>query len=124
MRKRIVVAEDDADLRELVATTLREQGHEVVEVADGGRLLVLLARCSRAEELMPDLIVSDVQMPVMSGLDMLKGVRDAHWHLPVLLMTAFPNREVEWRAGALAADILRKPFPLESLRQAVASALR
>lgn len=122
-RAQIIVADDDADMRRLVVDTLTADGHEILDVGDGGRLLVLIARCCRGEATLPDLIVSDVRMPVMSGMGMLKGVRDAHWSVPVILMTAFPNLELIWRAESMAARVLAKPFGLQALRGAVQKAL-
>ena len=119
---RIVVADDDDAMRRMVADTLRVDGHDVVELADGGRLLVLIARCCRGEVSIPDLIVSDVRMPVMTGLAMLKGLRDAHWKIPVILMTAFPDTDTLWRAKVLDAKVLAKPFTLEELERALAAA--
>jgi CheY-like chemotaxis protein len=123
MNIRIIVAEDDQDMRWLVSETLRRDGYDVTAVADGGRLLVLLAKCRREEIALPDLIVSDVRMPVMTGLAMLKGVRDTQWTVPVVLMTAFPDADTRWRAESFAATLLAKPFPMAELRQAVAVAL-
>lgn len=120
---RIIVADDDAAMRRMVADTLRVDGHEVVELADGGRLLVLITRCCRGEVSIPDLIVSDVRMPVMTGLAMLKGVRDAHWKIPVILMTAFPDTDTLWRAKVLDAKVLAKPFTLEELRTVARASL-
>jgi DNA-binding response OmpR family regulator len=118
MTTRIIVAEDDTEMRKLVVDTLREDDREIIEVPDGGRLLVLIAQCCR-EDAPPDLIVSDVRMPVMTGLAMLKGVRDAHWTIPVVLMTAFPDADTKWRAASLAATVLAKPFPMRELREVV-----
>lgn len=116
---RVVVAEDDGEMRKLVVDTLRAAGYHVMEVPDGGRLLVLLAQCARDHALVPDLIVSDIRMPVMTGLAMLKGVREAHWTIPVILMTAFPDADTTWRAESLDATVLAKPFPLGELRELV-----
>ena len=123
MSARIVVAEDDREMLQLVTTMLREEGHDVVEVSDGGRLLVLIARCCRGDGHIPDLIVSDVRMPVMTGLAMLKGVREAHWTIPVVLMTAFPDADTKWRAESLDATVLAKPFRMNELRELVARRL-
>lgn len=121
---KIIVAEDDPGMRDLVVTTLREDAHDVEVVPDGGRLLVLLARYAREELPMPDVIVSDIRMPVMTGLGMLKGLRDAHWHIPVILMTAFPDPQTKLHAESLDARVLTKPFPLEALREAVRRSAR
>jgi DNA-binding response OmpR family regulator len=123
MRRHIIVAEDDPDMRALVGEALRNDGYDVAEASDGGRLLVLLARCSRCEVAFPDLIVSDIRMPVMSGLGMLKGVRDAHWSVPVVLMTAFPDHETRWKAESFAAEVLAKPFRMNELCDLVTSTL-
>ncbi len=123
MSAHIVVAEDDREMLSLVVGALQEDGHHVVEVSDGGRLLVLLAQSCREGGQMPDLIVSDVRMPIMTGLAMLKGVRDARWTIPVVLMTAFPDADTRWRAETLAATILAKPFRMNELRALVAREL-
>lgn len=123
-RSRVVVAEDDAGMLELVAFALRNDGHEVIEVTDGGRLLVRLASQLRTERgVDADLIVSDIRMPVMSGLAMLKALRDAHWTKPVILMTAFADEETRNRAARLGARLLDKPFTMEGLCAAVDEAL-
>jgi DNA-binding response OmpR family regulator len=120
---RIVVAEDDHDLLTLVGDALRKDGHDVVEATDGGRLLVLLAQSCKEAATHPDLIVSDVRMPVMTGLAMLKGLRDAHWTIPVILMTAFPDTDTRWRAESLDATIVTKPIRLKEIRGLVARRL-
>jgi two-component system, response regulator, stage 0 sporulation protein F len=66
-----------------------------------------------------DLIVSDVRMPVCSGLDILQGLRDAHWDTPVVLMTAFGDDETRARADKLGALLFDKPFTMTSLRTKV-----
>jgi CheY-like chemotaxis protein len=117
---RVLVADDDAEMRRLVGDTLRKDGYEIVEEADGGRLLVrvaaLYAVSGTAEPI--DLIVSDIRMPVCTGLDILKGMRDAHWGTPVVLMTAFADDEVCRRAKLLGATLFNKPFQMSELRQA------
>jgi DNA-binding response OmpR family regulator len=122
---RVVVADDDPEMRRLVADALKKDGYDVVEEPDGGRLLVrLAARYSLRGDTEPiDLIVSDMKMPVVSGLDILKGVRDAHWGTPFVLMTAFPDNDVERRAAILGATVVQKPFPLATLRATVKTLL-
>jgi len=112
---RIVLAEDDADQRTLVSSALRERGYDVVEEPDGGRLLVRVASLYEPNAIAIDLIISDVRMPVCTGLDILTGIRSARWATPVILMTAFANDVVRSRARRLGAVILDKPFPLAAL---------
>jgi DNA-binding response OmpR family regulator len=121
---RVIVAEDDPAMLELIGLTLRERGYDVVELGDGGRLLVRLAAQMRSQRgLDADLIVSDIRMPVMSGLAMLKALRDARFAGPVLLMTAFSDAETRGRAARLGARVLDKPFTMEALCAAVEQAL-
>ena len=121
---RVLLAEDDVDMRDLVAAKLRLDGHDVISVPDGGRLLVRIAnayigqRTDDAHEAF-DLVVSDVRMPVCSGLAILEGLRRAHWTLPVILMTAFGDDATRARAAKLDAVLFDKPFDVDDLRTAV-----
>ena len=122
--RKIVVADDDPLMRELLAFTLREEGYDVVEIPDGGRLLVQLATHFKSVDRIPaDLVISDIRMPVLSGLAMLRALRDAHWMRPVILMTAFPDDEVRRSAERLGAELLEKPFSMDFLRARVSAAL-
>jgi DNA-binding response OmpR family regulator len=71
-----------------------------------------------------DLIVSDLRMPVCSGLDIVKGLREAHWNTPVILMTAFGDDETRARADKLGALLFDKPFQMNVLRLVVRNLLR
>jgi DNA-binding response OmpR family regulator len=117
-----LVAEDDDEMRKWVAEALGHDGYEVLCVKDGGRLLVTLAQAIREETLkeLADLIVSDVRMPICSGMQILEQLRAAHRRLPVILMTAFGDETMRDRARSLDAVLLDKPFELEDLRRAVA----
>jgi CheY-like chemotaxis protein len=119
------VAEDDAEMRRLVTDALRDDGYEVVELADGGRLLVDIAARLKAEpkgdEI--DLIVSDIRMPICTGLQILEALRQAHWRTPVILMTAFGDDATRRQAESLRAVLFDKPFDLDDLRTAVANML-
>ena len=122
---RVLVAEDDVEMRRLVADTLREDGHEVVELADGGRFLVDIAARMKGEDGSDsvDLIVSDIRMPVCTGLQILEVLRQAHWRTPVILMTAFGDDATCRQAEGLMAVLFDKPFELDDLRTAVANLL-
>jgi len=121
---RVLVADDDAEMRRLVCDTLRKDGYDIVEEPDGGRLLVRVASFygrsgSSAASQSVDLIVSDARMPVCTGLDILKGLRDAHWGTPFILMTAFADEDVARRAAMLGATLFAKPFQMSDLRRTV-----
>jgi DNA-binding response OmpR family regulator len=115
---RVLVADDDVEMRRLVAESLRKDDYEVVEESDGGRLLVRIAAIYAFDTTVDpfDLIVSDIRMPVCSGLEILKGLRDAHWSTPVILMTAFGDDETRDRAVNLGAFLFDKPFQMGDLR--------
>jgi two-component system response regulator PilR (NtrC family) len=106
-------------MRRLVADALRKDGYTVYEAEDGGRLLVRVTAHYAHPESDVDLIVSDIRMPICSGLDILQGLRDAHWKLPVILMTAFGDDATRARAEGLGAILFDKPFALDDLRTAV-----
>jgi DNA-binding response OmpR family regulator len=118
---RVLIAEDDPEMRRLVVDALRKDKYDVVEETDGGRLLVRIAAIyTFATTVDPfDLIVSDVRMPVCTGLDILKGLRDAKWDTPVILMTAFGDDETRARAHKLGALLFDKPFTMSALRAKV-----
>lgn len=120
-RPRVLVADDDVEMRRLVAESLRKDDYEVIEEADGGRLLVRIAAIYTLGGTRDpvDLIVSDIRMPVCSGLDILKGLRDAHWNTPVILMTAFGDDETRARAEKLGALLFDKPLHMSVLRLVV-----
>jgi DNA-binding response OmpR family regulator len=120
-RPRVLVAEDDANMRELVAHILRKDGLEVEEIPDGQRLLLRIVEAflPRREGDAIDLIVSDVRMPFCSGLDILKKVHLSRYTTPVLLMTAFGEQGLERRVRELGGRLLDKPFTPHALREAV-----
>ncbi len=123
LRRRVIVAEDDAEMRRVVVDMLRAEGHEVHEVADGGQLLLELARSSRFNYDAVDLVISDVRMPVCSGIQALETIRGIRPRLPFLLLTAFGDELAHERALHLGATLLDKPVSVYSLREAVTAIL-
>lgn len=115
---RILVAEDNASVREFVERTLTHFGHEVVAVADGGAALACLNRETY------DLLITDIVMPVMDGIALaLKASADAP-DMPVLMMTGYAHeRQRAYNLQELIADVLDKPFSLEDLSTAVTRVL-
>lgn len=118
---RVLVAEDDPEMRRLVVEALRKDGHEVQEASDGGRLLVRIAEAFESDPSLAliDVIVSDVRMPVCSGLDLLERLVEARWRVPFILMTAFGDDDTRRRAEGLGAVLFDKPLSMEALRAAV-----
>lgn len=123
---RIVIAEDDLEMRRLVADCLRREGYEVDEVADGAELLLRVEDSffMRCVPVPIDLFITDIRMPVYTGLEIVSGMREAGLETPVVIMTAFGNLETRERAEALGAALLDKPFKMEALRALVRRLLR
>jgi CheY-like chemotaxis protein len=116
----IIVMEDDASTRMLVATVLKKDGHAVLTADDGEQGLLLVGPNH------PDLIISDVQMPGMNGFQMLAALRKdpATTAIPVILLTSLQER-AHMRIGMNtgADDYITKPFRPSELREAVAAQL-
>jgi two-component system response regulator MtrA len=117
---RIVVADDDADIRDLVGFKLRQAGHEVETVEDGA------AAVAAAQAVRPDLVILDVMMPGMGGLDATRALRldPALARVPVILLTARAQEsDIEQGFGAGADDYVVKPFSPRELASRVAAVL-
>jgi len=119
--KRVLLADDDPCTREVVAEILRDMGLEVVTSDDGGRMLVAIASQYKSGNTPEDvqLVVTDVVMPVMSGLDVLKGLSAAHWKTPVIVMTAFATDDVRDAVQKLGGVLLVKPVDIGVLETTV-----
>jgi CheY-like chemotaxis protein len=122
----IMVADDDDDFRALIVAALQADGHSTVEAHDGEELLELLGRAQDgAPSLRPDVLITDVKMPKLSGLGVLEAMRDAHWRLAVVVMTALSDESIVTFAVRLGADgVLHKPFDADVLLTAVRKARR
>jgi CheY-like chemotaxis protein len=113
---RILLAEDDREMRALVSDDLRRAGYGVVECADGAALLLRLESTSRTEGMGVDLVIADVRMPGMTGLEALERLRDVDPFLPYIIVTAFGSAETRLAAGRLGAiAVLDKPFEIDDL---------
>ena len=122
----VLLVEDDTNMRDLLAAVLWRDGCRVVEAADGESALDWLGTGSVDGDLwrVPSLIVSDICLPLVSGLEILAGVSRNYRRVPVILITGFGDEETHARAQDLGADrVLDKPFALSEFRAAVASAL-
>ena len=110
MRKRILVVDDDPDLREILRDRLQAWGFDVSEAANGSEGLTALER-SRF-----DVVLLDVSMPVMDGLTMLKHLRIRHDHLPVIMVSVPEDRKTLLQAAIEGAqDYVVKPIDLSQL---------
>jgi two-component system response regulator TctD len=120
-KSRVLIAEDDSDAREVLASALRAIDIEVDVVADGGRLLVAVASKYRIGSAAPpiDLMVLDVAMPVCSGLAVLEALRSARWITPVVVITGWDTPLVRATTDRLKATLMLKPLELTTFQQTV-----
>jgi CheY-like chemotaxis protein len=117
---RILIAEDEESIRNLVARALRQDGHEVLTANDGAEALDVLVREKGAFEL----LLTDIRMPVMDGIALALAAARDHPDLTILLMTGYADqRERAHGLDALIHDVLTKPFTLATMRSAVSEAL-
>jgi two-component system response regulator HydG len=109
-RPRVVVADDEASARSGLGTLLREEGFEVVLAEDGATAL------TRVQESAPDILVTDLRMPGMDGIELLRRAREIDADLIVVLMTAFAEVETAVRAMMAGAEhYLTKPLQIDEL---------
>ena len=125
VKPKILLAEDDREMRRALAWGLRRAGYDVVEFKSGYALTDHLVDALLADPERPiaDLIISDIRMPGASGLDILEGVRTLDAALPVVLITAFGSPATHADAADLGAMVLDKPFDLDDLVAVVQKAL-
>jgi two-component system cell cycle response regulator CpdR len=117
---RILLAEDDDNVRAFVERALKAAGYTVVATEDGG----LAAETLEAEDGRFDLLLSDIRMPVMDGIGLALSAKSRWPELTILLMTGFAEqRERTHGLAALIYDVIAKPFSLADLLAKVEDAL-
>jgi DNA-binding response OmpR family regulator len=115
----VLIIDDEPNLRLVFRTTLESAGYQVAEAADGVTGLSQLRRFAA------DLVLLDLLMPGMSGMDVLERIRDARNPVPVVIVTAhgsIPDAVAAIKLGAI--DFLSKPIKPEALRRVVGDVLR
>jgi DNA-binding NtrC family response regulator len=117
-RRKVLVIDDDASLRRVMEMQLEEIGCDVLAVAGGKEALGVL------EEVTPDLVITDLRIPGMSGMDILKSLRKDHPELTVIMVTAYGTVRTAVEAmKAGAYDYLTKPIDYDELTLVVNRAL-
>jgi DNA-binding NtrC family response regulator len=123
-RLTVLLAEDDDDTRLMLKHVLLFAGYEVIEVKDGMELMCFVSSVAVDERLPPDLIVSDIRMPIFSGLDMLRSVQRCAIDAPVVLISAFGDDSTRSLAEHFgAAALLQKPLSADDLLATLAKVL-
>ena len=120
MAQTIVVAEDQPHIRALIEYKLKNSGYDVVTVADGSAAL------QKVRETLPDLVLLDVMMPLMTGFEVLVALKQdpATKHIPVLMVTAQSREEEIVKGLDLGADdYIAKPFSPNELAARVKTVL-
>ena len=113
----IVIADDDEEMRRVLADAFRGEGYATREVSDGSALAAYIETGRLDdEEVAAELILSDIRMPGCSGLEALALLRARDWEIRVVLMTAFGDPHTHREAARLGANAtLDKPFELEEI---------
>lgn len=115
----VLIVEDDPDVRDALSRALRFEGYDVTTATDGGRAL------AQVEESEPDVILLDVMMPFVDGLETCRRLRARGYDTPILILTALG--EVGDRVDGLDAgadDYMAKPFSLDELLARLRALLR
>jgi two-component system response regulator AtoC len=115
---RILVADDELNLRRVLVALLRRDGHEVVQATDGAEAMELLGQDV-------DVVITDLRMPKVDGMEVLRAATRTYPHVPVIMITAYGSvgQAVEAiKAGAF--DYIEKPFEQEQIRAIVDKAVR
>src|SRR5713226_2333389 len=115
----LLIVDDELGMRQFLTHLFQRDGHSV-RVADSGRQAMTLLRAEPA-----DLIITDVRMPDMDGIELLRSARELLPSVEVVMMTAFANVETAREAFLLGAyDFVQKPFDNDLLRETVERALQ
>jgi CheY-like chemotaxis protein len=117
---KILIAEDERDIRDLIAFTLKFAGYDIVTASNGEEAVQL------TKQELPDLVITDVRMPKMTGYEACKQIKadPATQHIPVVFLSA-KGQEAEVQTGldSGADEYLLKPFAPDQLTRKVADIL-
>ncbi len=109
MSKKVLVVEDHHDTSFLLCRLLKMEGYEVEHAIDG------MVGYNAATSAHPDLIVTDIQMPRMDGIEMIKRIRGSDiGRTPIIVMSAYGKRLIDDALEAGADDFVEKPIDLDS----------
>lgn len=119
MKPKILVVDDEESIREFLEIMLRKENYEVTSAPDGQKAIDILAKKSF------DMIISDLQMPHVTGMELLKHAKDRYPDTVFMIITAFGTTESAVEAMKIGAyDYITKPFKIDEVRINIANALR
>jgi CheY-like chemotaxis protein len=117
---RVLIVDDEDSMRLLVARAVAMDGHDIATASDGAEALEILG----GGDGVFDLLLTDIQMPIMDGIALALAAARDYPDLTILLMTGFADqRERASGLSAIAHDVITKPFSVADIRTAVADAL-
>lgn len=118
MSQRILVVDDEAKMRRVLEMFLDDNGY-MVDQAENGEVAL-----ERIVSVRPDLVICDIRMPKMNGMDLLRNLKEAHEDIPVIIMTAFGDVKTAVEAMEIGAEsYVTKPLDMEELRILVSRAI-
>jgi two-component system chemotaxis response regulator CheY len=121
MMANILTVDDSPSIRQMIKVTLTPAGHNVIEAADGAQGL------EKAKSCRPDLVITDLNMPVMNGLDLIRALRalPSLLALPIVFLTTESNEAVKLEAKKAGATAwITKPFKQDQLLAVVGKLVR
>lgn len=119
---RVLIVDDEPDVRKAVRLTLEKAGYDILEAENGEQAINVIN--SGENRLMLDAVICDIRMPKINGVDAITYLRTAYPHVPVVVLTGFPNTEMAvsfMRDGVV--DYLVKPVTGDRLKAAMAQAM-
>lgn len=116
----VLLVDDEAAVRRFAARVLAREGYDVLEATDGAEALELI----RDRGAMVEVVVSDIVMPRVNGVELLQALSVSHPGLPVILMSGYATGALSELGIAAPCSILIKPFPAERLLEEVHRCLR
>ncbi|MER7280222.1 response regulator [Dactylosporangium sp. NPDC000244] len=116
---RLLVVDDEPDVRDLIVKRLTADGHDVLAAENGAAALATVA-----EHGLPEAAILDVDLPGMDGIELLHRLRAARADLPAMFLTVLWDGAVAARARETGAEYVRKPFTADALRAGLERALR
>jgi len=116
--KRILIVDDEANMCSIIQDILSDEGYNVMVAENGSEALQVVRKIT------PDLIITDINMPCMGGLELLREVKNLHTDVQFIIMTAFGELETYLNAMSNGAfDYITKPLNIEMLKIMVAKVL-